>query len=558
MKNLKSWFLKFKDSIFENKILCGIFLLALLLRVLGTSYGFPAILNIDEPSFVRSVIGLRFNLDPNRFDWPHTHLYINFILYTLFYYFRVFLQILNLRPYIESVLPIIWHDPIVFYFISRIVNAFIGALTVIPVFLSSVILLKSRKLALMSALLFSFIPFHVYDSHLALLDTPMAFWVAWFLYFSLRIIKNPTTRNFILSGIFMGLAFGTKYNAFFYYFIWGLCVLYSAFKYPIWEKSGMLHFKNFKLGVNLLFSARYLKRYFLHFLSFLGAYVITNPTVVTNFDLFWSSKYGRGFLFQFGNVGTLDWSEYPNSLLENLYYQSVGDYGYTLYIFIALAMALFIFFNYRTKVNYLTALFPLLMYLYISKKERNPSHYFLFLYPLLAIFVTSFLKDLSNYIASYVVRFSTAGSKKVKEYVLYIIFILLMISPVYESLLIVYRFVRPDTRVMAYEWLQENLTKEDRLYYYGSDLELLPYVNLSTKKIERVDEDYVSEDSLPFYLFLGVKDLTYSDIMEGERDTRKIEGNESRFVNNSDLVFFQVPENQLGPSVFIFKVYSVE
>ena len=84
---------KYILDVLKNKKLHIIFIVALVMRIWGANYGLPHVFNMDENSFVRSVTGLRFNLNPNRFDWSNGYFYFHFIFYCFFYYFSVALQI---------------------------------------------------------------------------------------------------------------------------------------------------------------------------------------------------------------------------------------------------------------------------------------------------------------------------------------------------------------------------------------------------------------------------------------------------------------------------------
>ncbi len=544
----------YKLSLFP-KSLFAIFALALLIRFWGITYGFPIIFNIDEPSFVRSVIGLRFSLNPNRFDWPHTFMYINFVFYMLFYYFRVIVQFFGLRSFLESIFPILWHDPIIFYFISRVIAATVGALTVFAVFLLISEVTKSRKLGLYSSLLFAFIPFHVYESHLALLDVPMTFFVVLGAYFSAKLLREYTLKNFILSGVFYGLAFGTKYNALFYFMFTALVVFYynfKKFKNSLLKTNSLL--ANFiELTKNIL-SLKNIQNYFYFIVSFLFAYLITNPTVITNFKLFWSNKYGRGFLFVFQNAGSKTWLEYPLSLYNNFVTESISAFGLGVYIFFILGFILFLFFNFRSKKAVLLITLPLFTYLYISKKDRSPPHYFIFVYPLIVGYVVLLIDMVSSFISKELLYLKIRINKNmVFLFIFYSIFSFSFFKSIKHS----YLLSRPDTRNLAYSWLKKNVTRQDQIYYYRGDLEQIPFIDLKAKKLKRVDIQNINTSKLPFYLFVGVNGVSYKDLMEGDRDTDLIEGNISKFLEKSDLVFYAEPKNQQGPPVFIFKVYGI-
>ncbi|PIR43574.1 hypothetical protein COV24_01995 [candidate division WWE3 bacterium CG10_big_fil_rev_8_21_14_0_10_32_10] len=546
--------------ILKNKKLFFILLFALILRVIGISYSLPLVFNVDEPSFVRTVIALRHDISPHRFDWPHLHFYLNLILYVIIVILQNILKILGLQNAASSIFPLFFNNPGIFYLTSRLFNAILGTLTIIPLYLSARILFKEKKYALYTSLLFSVFPYHIIESHLALLDVAMTFWVTWFVYISLLITKKPTYKRFLLSGIFMGLAFATKYTAFFYYLFFALCSWYSI--------------KSTKYKIKKYFSRYYIKGYLISLLSFLSVFLITNFSIFFEPKLFFSNQYGRGFLFVFSNAGNKGWSEYPFSLFENFYTQGISDYGLSIYVFILLAFILFLFFNYRKKQTYLTILLPLFVFFYFSGKDRSPSHYFVFIYPLIALFVIQVLHDLSKKIYDTKILFAKIVKKLISnkkpnfianiyyllsiQNIFIILFILAIISPLYKSIKNTYLYSQPDTRYLTYNWIAKNLSKSDTLYYYGDDLLMIPFDNVESKLVKQLDENEINFDKTPFYLLIGVEDLQYSDIMTGDMDTKLVKGGMDKFLRGADLELYLDNTNRYGPPIYLFKVKNVK
>lgn len=532
VKNLKLF-------LFNNKPFIAVLAFAFLLRIWGINYGLPLTFNMDERSFVNSVSGLRFSLNPNRFDWPHTHMYISFVFFMLFYYFRVSLQLLNLKNIIQPLLPFLWEDPSVFFLLARIISVVFSTLTLIPLYLSSKLLFKSKNWALVSVVILSVIPFAIFDTHLATLDTPMTFWVSMFLYFTLKIIDTPNRKNFVLSGLFMGLAFGSKYNAFFYYIVFAFSLYYSL------NKNQTLLKKLF-----YFFSPVYIKNLLSHLGAFLVAYLITNPTVITNFKLFWSFEYGRGFLFQFKNVSSLKISEYPQGLADIFYNQLPNDLGIFLYFLVVIGLLLYLFFNYRNKITNLTAFFILFIFFYMSTKSRHPSHYFVFLYPLIAVFATKLFYDIHLFLESKI--------KKLSKYVTVLFMTLVLLPSIYQSLLYDYKYSNEDNRLLMFKYIEKNLEKGQTLYTYGSDLDQLKFANINEISLNRADVSLVDTNKLPFYFLIADKFVTKEELLAGKRDTRYIKGNEGRILLGSDLITYFDNSYTWGPKIYLFKTNYVK
>lgn len=158
-------------------VLVGIILFGFILRFIGAKHGFPFITHPDEAAVVRSAMGIKFDPNPAHFDWPHLHFYLNYFVYYLFIKFRAFVQVLGLRSSLEPNIPLFWRDPLVFYYISRLVSIIMGALTAWPIYLAGKSLFN-RRAGLFAALAIAITPFHVWHSHYALIDVPTVFWLS--------------------------------------------------------------------------------------------------------------------------------------------------------------------------------------------------------------------------------------------------------------------------------------------------------------------------------------------------------------------------------------------
>lgn len=428
-------------------LLIGIILLAFLLRFIGIKHGFPFITHPDESAIIRSAMGIKFNPNPGHFDWPHLHFYLNYGVYFLFIKFRGLLQILNLRSSLEPAIPLFWRDPLVFYYISRMVSVFMGTLTVWPIYLSGKSLFN-RRAGLFAALAFAIIPFHVWRSHYALVDVPTVFWLSWSLYFSTLIIKSPYIKNYILAGFFVGLAASTKYNGGLAAIMVLLAHLLRIYKY---EDEKLLSLSGIKLlVVSGLFAA-------------LGFFIGTPYSIIDN-ATFMRSDSSNGALWQFKNVGKVGFSIQVKKFVNNLTYKLSDDFGYT---FLSVYIFTFFYSVYKLikdgkqavsrdgKVWFLLIMAFIILW-YTSGFEKTRSHYYMITYPFIALIVGYFTDLLL--------------SSKAKKYVLYVLVVVVFIAPLLLSFLNVAKFVRGDTRNVLYDWMQENVVQDDFLIYESNSL----------------------------------------------------------------------------------------
>ncbi|MGQ9618299.1 MAG: ArnT family glycosyltransferase, partial [Candidatus Aminicenantia bacterium] len=96
-------------------------------------------------------------------------------------------------------------------FISRLVSAFFGFLT-IPFLYLSLKKLYSEKTALLGVFIFSISFIHIIHSHQLVMDILSTFFVVLCFYFSTLILSSGKIIYYILAGLSAGLSVSSKYN----------------------------------------------------------------------------------------------------------------------------------------------------------------------------------------------------------------------------------------------------------------------------------------------------------------------------------------------------------
>ena len=447
-----------------NKPLLAIFFLALGLRLFGIWHGWPFIYNVDEPALVRSAVGIRFAANPGHFDWPHLHFYLSFGVLAFFYLVRGFSQMAGLRPILEPLIGFFWQDPAVYYLIVRVFNACLGALTVVPVYLAGKVLFAgcggegkelsfkdlSQSLApgnsppevlepgprvlepdsfprrpchlagLLAALALAVIPFHVKDSHIATIDVPMVFWLAWSLYFSARILRDGRRKNYIWAGVFAGLAASTKYNGILVLVCVGVAHVLRlprlAGQFPRARLLGPSFGKRKSLALGLQSRALFLGRLLLSreslkpitsVLIAILVFFIGTPFALFDFDTFWSFEYPKGVLWQFLNVGQVGswaalWANAQKVLWKEFFPRDFSLPFWLVVLWSFLELVFGIIGVIREKVydrgdrgnrsgglGKLVFLwfFPIVYLVLVIRGVKFSSHYFLPIYPFVALLV---------------------------------------------------------------------------------------------------------------------------------------------------------------------------
>lgn len=331
-------------------------IIALTLRFVDLGHGFPYIYHPDEPTIIRSALGIRFDPNPHHFDWPHLYIYLNYFAYMVFAKFRDIITAVGFKTQLTQIAPLIYNDHLIFYLLSRAFSAVLGALTIIPIYLWTK-KLTNKKSALFSSTLLALTPLHVRNSHYALIDVPMLFFLCWALYFS--------TRSAVLSGLFLGFSASTKYNGLLGGLFIGANLLLNKSK-----KSTQKIMDLIKLGV----------------FTILG-FVIGTPFAVLDFKTFTHTDGPQGALWQFTNVGKVSLTDQLGQFFDALLVKLPENLGYTAFAVFIVGSAILLYNTVKKKhmqINKGVLLATLMFYIltfYVSGLEKNRSHYYLITYP---------------------------------------------------------------------------------------------------------------------------------------------------------------------------------
>lgn len=504
----------------RNRTLLAVLFSALLLRLWGVGHGLPHIYSVDEPALVRSVMGLRFDLNPHHFDWPHFHFYFGYFFFVLLVKFRALLQILNLRPLIESLVPIFWQDPQIFYLEMRVISALMGAATVGLVYLIGKRLFN-RKTGLLAATFLAVYPFHNEISHYALLEAPLTFWITLSFLFSVLIFKNGRSRNCLLAGLFAGLAASAKYNG----ALVAVSIIVAHFL-RLFPRSHVTCNRDCAMRQSQHTAVTRVCRGFgkliLAGLASIFGFLIGTPFALLDWQLFLSYEPGRGFLWQMARVGAVSWQELPRVLLERLGVLASGS-GVVIAGLAGLGFLLVV--KNRQRVGLLFLVFPLVYFLYIARLGYFNAHYLMPLAPFLSLLAASglwfLLENVRRPPASLSAKLWRAG-----------ILCSLLLQPLFLSARSSFILSRPDTRQIASDWMVENVANGSKVAQRGeyqpvlSGFELVGTHNLSP--------DWLKKNKIDYVVVAGYGLAEY-------------------FLPKAALVKNIVPHLQPGPTILIFQ-----
>ena len=181
-------------------VLAVILVVAALLRFVPLGVREPRFHHLDEWDFALSAQRMlaEGDLNPHRFHHPALYRYAIAVVYPV--------ANVALGPFMAPEARR-WMP----YLAGRLISAALGVVGVWLVFRLGMRLMGLGGAALAAAVL-ALMPLHVKFGHIAKPDTTMAMWVALTTLLAWRIAEKPSRRLYVLAGLCVGLATGSKYN----------------------------------------------------------------------------------------------------------------------------------------------------------------------------------------------------------------------------------------------------------------------------------------------------------------------------------------------------------
>jgi 4-amino-4-deoxy-L-arabinose transferase-like glycosyltransferase len=187
--------------------LFALLLFAFLLRYKGIKFGFPIITHADEPTVVAAAMRIlkQHSLNPHFFNYPSLFIYMQASLYAI---------VFALGKAGESIFGLAPNETITYYYWGRMLTIIMTLGSVYCTYKIGRVLFN-KTAALMAVLFLCGCDLYVRYSYSITVDSPMSFWVmAALLSSALNYRYGPKMKYFVINGILVGLAIGTKYNAF--------------------------------------------------------------------------------------------------------------------------------------------------------------------------------------------------------------------------------------------------------------------------------------------------------------------------------------------------------
>lgn len=189
-------------------ILLAILLLAAMVRFWSIDFGLPHTRSRpDETKVVRIVKSPWDSFHPGTFAYPSLFKYCVLGLDGLYYAGGLATGRFEDSADLMAAYAL---EPGYFYLMARLLAAAMGTATVLALYLLAREVVP-RSTATLAAFFLALCFLHVRDSHFGVTDVPMTFFIVLSMLFVARSSKDGRLRNYLLAGLFCGLAGSTKY-----------------------------------------------------------------------------------------------------------------------------------------------------------------------------------------------------------------------------------------------------------------------------------------------------------------------------------------------------------
>jgi 4-amino-4-deoxy-L-arabinose transferase-like glycosyltransferase len=504
-----------RNSNIHYAVLILIVLSGFLLRFYGIWFGYPLVTHPDEPYIVNRALKILHDgdLNPHFFDYPSLTIYLQAVICAVTEAYQYLIHGVHPNEF-----------PNVFFYISgRGFAAIASSLSIVIVWIIGRKFISPIS-GIVAAGLVAFSPLHVSNSYLVKPDIWIAIFTTIVLYFSFRIFESGRLRDYLLGGLFVGLATGSKYPA----FISFITIFVAHILYSQNQKINVINKK-------IIFSA----------ITSGLTFFVTTPYSIFDFKTFSSNlhRVGKGYLM--GHPGPAAVGNHTYSLYGETIYTADG-----LGLFAVMLAIIGLFYCFqKKKYEYLLLIaFPLLLYFFVG--------YFNAFYPRNIVAAIPPLALLSAYGLHALLSKPFTGDKYFYLAGISALSFMFMAGPLLsKSFDETYSTTLPDTRWLSVQWIQNHIPR-------GSTIARENY----TPPIEHFSKNFnviylgVSGayrhasmiDSSVDYIILSSGD--YSRFFDGTgRYADQIKYYSDLF-NHHQLVFEINPESGIstGPTILIF------
>ncbi len=408
-----------------------ILLLAAAVRLWGISFGLPNVFcRPDESTIVITALGFgKMDFNPHFFNYPSLLMYVSFASYGVYY----LSGLLSGRfAAIDDLVREYTGNPANFYLINRLLSATLGTLSVWIVY-QICLNLFGKRTARIAALFMAFAYLHVRESHFGVTDVPMTFMVLCAVFFILRIYRDKTFWSYVFAGLFSGLAMSTKYNGLF--LIGSILVAHVCSAWDKKEYGRIIADKNIWICV----------------LVFICAFLAGTP-----FALLDSHSFISDFMYEMQHLRHGHGVDLGPGWLYHIRFSLYYGLGWSLWAAGLSGVVLLLW--KQGKEVWILLSFPLLYYVISGQGLTVFVRYAVPLVPFLCMTAAFIVVHISERI--------TTRWPKAENYA--VVFLSLIILPSFvHCLRFDYFLTQRDSRLLAADWIRENLPEDSSIYQTG-------------------------------------------------------------------------------------------
>ena len=476
----------------KNLLLSLILLMAIILRFIAVMPGYHPY-HGDETAIWGSALNMirQSTLDPGRYDYPATSIFINAFFFKIFFipimWINYYLNhlwdlvdgITKIPPLKEDAkrifaLYIIGDNGVNAIFWARYVTAAFGVGTVFLTYLLSKKLFSAR-VGILAALFLTFNYRNVMNSHLALPDIYNAFFLLLALIFCWNLLSKPSLKNYLLSGVFCGLAFSVKYQIF--------AIVPFVFAHL---------YLTFKDGFN--FKKLFDKRAVASGLAIIITFLLTNPFYFVHIEEAWASNLDDYRKYGFG---TNSLNIFPISYLYHI------DYGPIELLLVVIG---FLVGLVRNKVKTLFLLCVILPILYVFLYYTRGGFYvrnFIIITPLFLVFASVAFWAIVEPITKRL-------NSTLRSFLIVLLVLLVIYVPASNSIISSYAYTQPWGYDILRPWIQANIPSDEFVIVHPFDRANLSMKNKSLEYTH--DGIYSVAESLESGASYVVADLSWTGL----------------------------------------------
>ena len=310
--------------------------------------------------------------------------------------------------------------------IGRFISALVSSLTIPLVYITGKRLF-SKKVGIIASVLIAFSPSLIQTAHFAVTESFLTFFVILILLSSLNL-KQSSLKKYIKSGFLLGISIAAKTAALSFLVIpVTACILWTK-KKTFWKRS-------------------------LLFLALLGTailvFTIFSPYTFLDWEKFMESmKYESGVVT--GSLSVPYTLQFTNTFpylfqLKNLFWQFGPA---TVLGILGIIWLIFILSRKKEKKMIVFLVFPVTYFLYIGNWHAKFIRYMMLLLPFIGISAAYLLSKIQNL------------SFKLGRLLIFVI----IFSSIVWGLAFFSIYLKPQTRIVASEWIYQNIPSGSRIY----------------------------------------------------------------------------------------------